>query len=519
MALNNNSFPTRNLNYSKSNIPQKDSEEEKKKFDKTKKEIEKLKEKVRQFKKEEIPRLRYGMIHSLYGDAEGVSIVMKQIEEVLHKKLKVPLKNIRYLIGKSKIKSKRITESELLWTKNETNRLMVNNYKIGYGGGSSEKIEKTISEAEQVIRHFVRKNKIDILIVHNSSHPVNFIASVALSRYYRDELIRGHKTPKYILWWHDSHLERKDFLNPPRDVENYLLQGVPGPFVEYILFINSLQFKEARKYLKKLDSRDPGFYKLIEVNHDIIYNTTDTFIQKFGDLQTNKFNEDVDTFMEDFNVEKLLGEKKLKRSEVLFCLQHTRIVGRKRIDFALKFSYELLKKLRKKGKYKAIYFLISGHDADGSKKKLILLNKKLQEKYGHKSVFLVFAEDYYNKTKLTFKEYPRIFAKLKAIATYFSEVEGFGNNLLEILASGLIPVIYAYPVFKKDISKYGFKLIVFNKFQLNSVKIKEVVDLIFDEDKRRNWVNYNLNVLKKNFPHDLIAIKLIQAIISERRHE
>ncbi len=477
------------------------------------------KEKARQFKREEIPKLKYGMIHSLFGDPEGVSIVMNQIEEVLNKNLKVPLKNINYLIGKSKIKSKRITESELLWTKNEVNRLMVENYKTGYGGGSSEKIEETINKAKEVIRRFIRKNKINVLISHNSSHPVNFISSVALSRYYRDELSKGNKTPKYVLWWHDSHLERKDFLDPPKDVENYLLQGVPGLFVEYILFINSLQFKKARKYLKKLDHRDPGFYKRMETNHDIIYNTTDVFIEKFGDLQTDKFSETVDNFMKDFKVENLLGSKELKLSEVLFCLQHTRVMDRKRIDFALEFCYELLEKLRKKGRYKAIYFLISGHDPDKKRGKLIQLNKELQEKYGHENIFLVFAEDYYDKTKLTFEEYPKVFAKLKAITTYFSEVEGFGNNLLEVLASGLIPIVYTYPVFRKDISKCDFKLITFNKFQLSPVKIKETIDLIFDEDKRRKWVNHNLNVLKKNFNHDLIGVKLVQAITSERGHK
>ena len=481
--------------------------------------LRKNKENARQFRKEEIPKLRYGMIHSLFGDTEGVSIVMNQIEEVLNKNLKVPLRNINYLIGKSKIKSKRITESELLSTKNETMLLMRKNYHLGYGGGASEKIEETITKAKEIIKRFVRKNKVDILISHNSSHPVNFISSVALSRYYRDELSKGNKTPKYILWWHDSHLERKDFLDPPKDVENYLLQGVPGPFVEYILFINSLQFKEARRYLKKLDRRDPGFYKRIETNHDTIYNTTDLFIEKFGDLQTDKFSESVDHFMKDFKVESLLGSKELKLSEVLFCLQHTRVVDRKRIDFALEFCYELLGKLRKRGRYKAIYFLVSGHDPDKKRGKLIQLNKELQEKYGHENLFLVFAEDYYSKTKLTFEEYPKVFAKLKAITTYFSEVEGFGNNLLEVLASGLIPIVYAYPVFKEDISKCDFKLVAFNKFQLNSKKIKEVEDLVFDEDKRRKWVNHNLNVLKKNFTHDLIGVKLVQAITSERGHK
>ena len=37
------------------------------------------------FTKKNIPKLRYGMVHCRFGDAEGVSIVMKQVEEVLKK--------------------------------------------------------------------------------------------------------------------------------------------------------------------------------------------------------------------------------------------------------------------------------------------------------------------------------------------------------------------------------------------------------------------------------------------------
>ena len=101
--------------------------------------------------------------------------------------------------------------------------------------------------------------------------------------------------------------------------------------------------------------------------------------------------------------------------------------------------------------YKSIYFLVSGQDPDHMRKGLIKLHKELRKEYGIDKLFLVFAEDYSDKTHLTFEEYPKIFAKLGAISTYFSDVEGFGNNLLEVLASGLIPAIYTYPVYKKDI--------------------------------------------------------------------
>ncbi len=478
-----------------------------------------FKKEAQQFKKKDIPRLRYGMIHSLFGDAEGVSIVMKQIEGVLNKYLKVPKRNIFYLIGKSKINSPRIIVRDILWNNHEINRLMIDKYQIGYGGEMSEKIEKAINEAQKVIGEFIRKKRIDVLIAHNTSHPINFIGSVALSRYYRDMINKGKRTPKYILWWHDSHLERKSFVNPPKDVENYLIQGVPGNFVEYIFFINSLQFKNAKKYFKKLDKRNPGFYHQMEMNHGVVYNTTDVFINKFRDLQSDKFNDRVNAFIEDFKIRNLLKKKHLQLSDVLFCLQHTRLVSRKRIDFALEYCYALLNQLRKRKYYKAIYFLVSGHTADSTRRKLLQLNRKFRKEYNTKNLFLIFAEDYYFKTHLTFEEYPKIFAKLGGFSTYFSEVEGFGNNLLEVLASGLIPVIYKYGVFKSDIAKYNFKVIALTNYEINAKKIDETISILRNNTKRKEWVDQNLKILKKYFPHKTMAVKLIQAITSKRIHK
>ena len=191
-------------------------------------------------------------------------------------------------------------------------------------------------------------------------------------------------------------------------------------------------------------------------------------------------------------------------------------------DFALRYSYALLQRLKEKGYYKSIYFFISGHTSTGIgqkvKKDLIKLNKQLQKEYNTKKLLLVFAEDSYDKTDLTFEEYPKIFAKLGGISTYFSSVEGFGNNLLEVLASGLIPVVYTYPVFKKDIAKYKFKVIALDKFEVDESKIEETIKIIRNKTERMKWVNRNLDILKKHFPHETMAVKLIQAITSKRTH-
>ncbi len=459
-------------------------------------------------------KLRYGMVHSLFGDDEGVSIVMKQLEGVLHKNMNVPLNKIYYLIGKSKVKSKQITESRILWNGNSVNLLALENYSKLLSKDHKFKIEKAIEFAKFTIEKFVKKNKIDVLIAHNSSHPVNFIMSMALSRYFKERKENGLFVPKYILWWHDSHLERKSFSKPSKDIKEYLIDGLPGPYVDYILFINSLQWDVAKNFFKEVDKKYPGFYKKIEKNYDFIFNTTNTFIKNFNDLEDNKFGKLVHDFFRDFNIYDFLGKKGFFVEDTLFCLQPTRMVHRKRIDFALKFCYSLLKKLKKEGKYKAIYFLISGNDPINMKQDLIKLNRKLKKQFKEENVFLVFAEDYFDKTNLDFLDYPKVFAQLNGIATYFSDVEGFGNNLLEVLASGLPPIIYEYPVYKKDISKSKLKLISFDKFVIDNKKIDSVIKLLSSKIMRKNWINKNLEILKKNYSHDLIVSKLKNVIYS-----
>ncbi len=480
----------------------------------------KRKRAIKKFKRKDIPKLRYGVLHSQMGFSDGVSIVIEQSEEVLIKNLKIPKKNIFYLVGKSKKKSSQIIENELLWDRNKVNRLMINYFGKGYGGCKNEKIENTINKTKKVISDFISKNKIDVLFVHNSSHPINFISSLALSRYYKDSIKHQKKTPKYILWWHDSHLERKMFRNPANDVEEYLLEGVPGYSAEYIIFINKLQFWGARNYFLKLDKRKKGYYEKIAMNNNIIHNTTEAYINSFKELESSKFNNKVKKFIKDFKIKGLFKEKNLKLKDVLFCLQHTRIVERKRIDFALKYCYKLLDRLKKERKYKAMYFFVSGQAgaSDGNKKKLIKLNKKLSKKYNSPEFFLVFAEDYEDKTHILFEEYPRIFAKLKGFSTYFSEVEGFGNNLLEVLASGLIPVIYKYPVFKADIEKYNLSVIALDDFEIDDKTIDETMEIIEDDKKRERMVEKNLSILKRKLPHKVMAFKLVQAITKKRLH-
>lgn len=493
----------------------KGKKQEKKVQKKGKKKIKPIK-----FTKKDIPKINYGVIHSQVGFADGVSIVMEQIESVMCDDMGVPKSNINYLVGKSKNPSPRIRQSKILWHKYKPNILPNNHFSEGLGGSISEKVEKSINLAKDEIKKFIDERNIDVLIVHNSSHPVNFISSVALSRYYRDEIAKGHRTPKYLLWWHDSHLERDRYAKPSMDIKRYLYQGVPGSFVEYILFINSLQFDMAQKYLLELDKRSPGYYENMLYNHTIVYNTATTLINTIDDLENEKLTERTEKFLDAFKIRDLLKEHRVKLDDTQFCLQHTRIVPRKRIDFALRYAYELYHKLAKTKKRKAMVFFVSGHHGDETgnyKKELKDLNKRLAQHYNTNRFFLIFAEDY-NNSGIFFEEIPLIIARLGGIATYFSEIEGFGNNLLEVLAAGLIPIIYTYPVFVKDIAKYKFKVIALDSFTLTEEPIDKAIEIIQKDRMKKIWGNKNLEILKKKFSHRIISFKLKRAIIRERTH-
>ncbi len=468
---------------------------------------------------EKIPHLRFGMLHSFMGLSDGVSIIMQQVENVIVHRLGASKEHIFYLVGKAGKKAENIEEYADFDADTPINILAKERYQTGFSDEERGKIEAAISLAQERIKSFVLTNHIDVIIAHNTSFPANFILALGLSRYYRDEILAGHKTPKYLLWWHDSHLERAAFAFPAKEIERYIYEGIPGPYVEHIIFINSLQYNIAEPYFLKLDQKKPGFYEKMLRSTDVIYNTTDVFIEHYEDLKQEKFQKKVDLFFKDFLLNELFAKTGTSYEETLFVLQHTRMVDRKRIDFALRFCFELLQRnnsIGETGKKKRIYFLVSGNNTGNEKKKLKQLFAELCNEYSQEQITLVFAEDV--QTTLVFEDYPLIFARLKGIATYFSEVEGFGNNLLELMASGLIPIIYEYPVYLSDIEKFGFQLLSVDTFEITTDLLDQTLALINDKEKQKIWINKNIKILKHHLSHRTIARKLKRAILLKRSH-
>ena len=65
----------------------------------------------------------------------------------------------------------------------------------------------------------------------------------------------GRAVPKYMLWWHDSHFERRRFKTPNNVIRKFL-RYIPGEFVNGIVFINTEQAQISRKYYAEQKSAE-----------------------------------------------------------------------------------------------------------------------------------------------------------------------------------------------------------------------------------------------------------------------
>ena len=442
-------------------------------------------------------RPKIGILHSIVGFHDGVSIVIEQLAYSLQTYLDIPKKDIYFLTGDNhRHENSTVMTHESFSTDYYLNRLFAHNFSSGFTEEIIDEFETAIEHGVDVIEHFVNKNNIDIIISHNTCFPDNFILSLSLSRYNK-----RHKNtaPVHIIWWHDSHLERVHYTHPCQRAKEYINEGLPGPHVDHIVFINSLQWPIACEYFKEIGGESLASH--LNKHHSVIYNTTDA-IEHDRDTGFR-----VQEFFKEYEVEKTLLEKESSVKKTIFCLQHTRIVDRKRIDIALRFCYELLRYAHHHLKeYKTVYFFISGVDTfKTGKQKLVDLNRELQREYNTTNVILEFAN---SSSDIEFKEIPSIFSYINGIATYFSEVEGFGNNLLEVLAGGLVPITYTYPVYNADIKQFHFEIIPTDSFEITNSLIESTFDLIEDKAKREVLINKNISIIEKEFSHRMIASKM-----------
>jgi glycosyltransferase involved in cell wall biosynthesis len=210
--------------------------------------------------------------------------------------------------------------------------------------------------------------------------------------------------------------------------------------------------------------------------------------------------------------------------ETVILLQHTRIVPRKKIEVAIDLAFKLSERFARDGQRKCIALLISGHSGDEQVKYKEYLEEYFQIKSlsvsDHK-VFMIFGENHIlshrdiivDKKYYNFFEIPGIVASLGGIGTYFSETEGFGNNLLEMIAAGLPVVINKYDIYKTDVEPLGFNMPFIEKGVLDDALIEKTFKLTTDITYRNQVVSHNLSILSEKLGHKVIS-RLLSPLIN-----
>ncbi|MCP5002486.1 MAG: glycosyltransferase family 4 protein [Planctomycetes bacterium] len=468
---------------------------------------------------------KIGTIHTLLCYNDGVSIVINQIVESLKTYLKIAPDNFSFACGKyGGDLYDRVWADDSLWHKDDTILYALKHYETTPPPQDLEDlIEARVSDAKKTIEQFFDESGVDVIIAHNTCHPVNLIYALAIHRVYEERKNSGQRLPHYLMWWHDSHLERERFLNSNELIQKYILEGVPGPHVEGIVFINSGQWDIARTYFQQLTKHDPHIMERLNASHIVVPNTCDipnnwplNPDQKYFAPQLDLYNAD---FLESMGITGNLSGRDKTLKDCLLFLQHTRVVPRKRIDHAIDFCFAMANRYKSDGKNKKVFLLISGPTGDELSDDVTALTNQLRMRSSQQpdlDVEIVWGEkrirsrrDVVNGVKYySFEEIPGIIAYYGGMGTYFSDVEGFGNNLLELISLGVPPVVREYPVYLTDIAIYGFEIPSTPDGTMTPDLVERAYKILNDTDHRKSVVRKNAEILRKHLGHNTISENL-----------
>ncbi len=468
-----------------------------------------------------ISHLNIGILHSLIGKNDGVSIVIDQTVHAMVKDMGIELGSIFFLAAHTSPRFNAET-NDIFWHKNEVHKSIIRNFCKEPPEGFDEMIHEKALYAKDIIKKFVRKNNIDLLIAHNTSHPYNFITAVGLGYFIEELRDQGIIWPKVMVWWHDSFFERPQFSNPNRVIQKYL-RYLPGTEIDGLAFINQSQPQLAKKLYQSLNH--PRVDKFFD-NRTIVVPNTSSIDWEWKHLDWNRdtlhappadnYN---DTFLRDIGLLGEIEKRGYTLENTLILLQHTRVVPRKKIEVAVDFAFELEARFKVDGNRKCVVLLVSGHSGDEQVEYKTFLQEhyeKMCSAHPDYEVVLLFGEHrilshrdiIVDKKYYNFYEVPAIVAAHGGMGTYFSEIEGFGNNLLEMVSFGLPVAINRYDVYASDIAPYGFQFPSVTNCQLTGEVVDESYRVLTHMQARNQMVKHNLEVLHRKLDHKIIAEKL-----------
>ncbi|MDX1524237.1 MAG: glycosyltransferase family 4 protein [Anaerolineae bacterium] len=344
-------------------------------------------------------------------------------------------------------------------------------FSEGATGVEADQLVDTIyASADEIrapLRHFIRANRLDLLIVENAlTIPMNLPLGITLTGLIAE---LGINT---IAHHHDFYWERQRYQS--NAILDLLDTAFPAklPTIQHVT-INSI----AQRRLKARR----GIDSLV--------------IPNVHDFATPP--PEIDAYNRDFR--KTLG----LADEDVFILQPTRVIQRKGIEMAIQLVHRL--DLPKKD-----LFITHAATDEGLeywhwlKREAGVMNVNLElidhliaaergKANGHKIYSLWDAYPHAN------------------LVTYPSTYEGFGNALLEMVYFKCLAVVNRYPVYNADIGPLGFEFVELDGF-VDDQAVERVQALLKDPDQVKTMAEKNYALALEHFSYEVLEKKLKEII-------
>ncbi|HLA98906.1 MAG TPA: glycosyltransferase family 4 protein [Anaerolineales bacterium] len=330
-----------------------------------------------------------------------------------------------------------------------------------------DEIYATADEIRAPLRAFIRKNKLDMIIVQNAlTIPMNLPLGVSLTGLIAEICIDT------IAHHHDFYWERQRYQT--NTVLNLLDTTFPAklPSIQHVT-INTIA-QQRLKARRGIDS--------IVIPNVLDFSTPPP--------QFDEYNADF---------RQAIG---LKEGD-LFILQPTRVIRRKGIEMAIELVYRLqLPEPR--------LFITHRSDDEGLsywhwlKREASVMGVQVQ---------LLDHMIKPQRAKINgHKMYSLWDAYLHAdLVTFPSLYEGFGNALLEAIYTRNLTVVNRYPVYNADIKPLGFKFIELDGF-VDDASVELTRQLFKNPEEVRRMVETNFAIAREHYSLELLERQLVEVM-------
>jgi glycosyltransferase involved in cell wall biosynthesis len=437
-------------------------------------------------------RMKIALIHFRVYETDGVSLEMDkwklQFEKMGHQTL--------YISGSPSVKEEDIYLEDLYYLSDYNKKIHHNAFESLDDYQKKQDLLHDINNKATslylLLKETIISNKIDMIVPNNvSSLGYNLPLGIAIGMIAKDHIC------KILYHHHDFYWERERYSNP-------LFEEIDEILDEYFPYNGNAKHCVINHIAKDELWKRKGIESFVVPN---------VFDFQMPSWEVDDYNKD------------LRNELGIKETDIVF-LQATRIVERKAIELAGYIIKDFVQSLQKHvgktlyndvliTKNTKIHYVLAGKN-EMEEDLFDHLDSILQETGAN----IHYINDVVEHSRIQ-QGQTKIYSlwdvyTMSDFIMYTSILEGWGNQLLEGLFANKPMVVYEYPVFKTDISKYNLNLIKFDDVLVRNTQTKlyeldkstslqvsnEVWNVLLNKTKYLEMVKHNNDIATKELSYE-----------------